>query len=200
MIKIQNELIKSISYDQSEIIKWILELHAPYNRKKQLLELDKKIKALGSDNIEIVQMCYEGYNHSMIWEWLDFEERNDWEGCILNLDTRYECKRTKNLIKVKKFKEIDLRCIDVNIATSGKYKGLIGSITCKYGDSTVDVGSGFNDEMRKYYTDNPNEIINHIISIKYKEETKNKDGGKSLQFPVFIMCRNSQDKNMADDE
>ena len=29
MIKIPNTLIKSISYDQSEIIKWILELHVP---------------------------------------------------------------------------------------------------------------------------------------------------------------------------
>ena len=32
MIKIQNELIKSISYDQSEIIKWILQLHVPSGR------------------------------------------------------------------------------------------------------------------------------------------------------------------------
>ena len=143
-------------------------------------------------------MCYEGYDHSEIWKWLDYAEQNDWEGVILNLDTPYECKRTKNLIKVKKFKEIDLRCININIATTGKYKGVMGSITCKYGDSTVDVGSGFNDEKRIYYTDNPKEIIDHIISIKYKEETINKNGGKSLQFPIFIDCR--FDKSVADDE
>ena len=168
------------------------------NRKKQIVELGEKIKILGTDNLEIVQMCYEGHDHSEIWKWLDYAEQNDWEGVILNLDAPYECKRTKNLIKVKKFKEIDLRCININIATTGKYKGVMGSITCKYGDSTVDVGSGFNDEKRIYYTDNPKEIIDHIISIKYKEETINKNGGKSLQFPIFIDCR--FDKSVADDE
>ena len=167
-------------------------------RKNHLLELKDRIAELGTDNIEIVQMCYEGNDHSEIWKWLDYAEQHDWEGVMINLNTPYECKRTKNLIKVKKFKEIDLRCVDVNIATSGKYKGLMGSITCKYGDSTVDIGSGFDDEKRRYYTDNPDEILNHIISIKYKEETVNKNGGKSLQFPIFISCR--FDKNIADDE
>lgn len=167
-------------------------------RKQRIVELQKKIDELGLENVEIVQMCYEGIDHSEIWKWLDYAEENDWEGIILNLDTPYECKRTKNLIKVKRFKEMELRCINVNIATSGKYKGLMGSITCKYGDSTVDVGSGFDDEKRKYYTDNPNEILNHIVSVKYKEETMNKSGSKSLQFLVFISCR--FDKNVADDE
>lgn len=149
-------------------------------------------------NISIVPMYYNGYDHSEIWKWLNYAEENDIEGVIINLDTPYECKRTKNLIKVKAFKEIDLRCVDINIATSGKYKGTMGSITCKYGNSTVDVGSGFNDEKRRHYTDNPNEILNHIITIKYKEETTNKNGGTSLQFPVFVDCR--FDKNIADDE
>lgn len=169
-------------------------------RKKNILELEKKIEELDTENVEIVEMLYEGNNHSEIWKWLDFAEAQDYEGCIANLDACYECKRTKNLLKVKKFKEIDLRCTSVNIATSGKYKSLMGSITCKYGDSTVDVGSGFDDSTRQYYTDNPNEIIGKVISIKYKEETVNKNGGKSLQFPVFIACRDTSDKNFADDE
>ena len=170
-----------------------------YERKQFLLEIKEDIDMSNEiENIEVVPMCYEGNDHSEIWKWLDCAEENDWEGIMINLDTPYECKRTKNLIKVKKFKEIDLRCTNINIATSGKYKGLLGSITCKYGDSSVDVGSGFDDEKRKYYTDNPSDILNHIISIKYKEETMNKNGSKSLQFPIFIDCR--FDKEVADDE
>lgn len=170
-------------------------------RRENLLNLKEHIHELGLDeNLEVVEMFYAGNDHNEIWKWLDFCESHDFEGCMINLDTPYECKRTKNLIKVKQFKEIDLRCIDVNIATTGKYKGLLGSITCKYGDSTVDVGSGFDDGTRKYYTENPNEIIGKVIAIKFKEETTNKNGGKSLQFPVFISCRNSEDKNFADDE
>ena len=170
-------------------------------RHKRLKELEVEIVMEElEENLEVVEMFYDGYDHSEIWKWLDYAEEHDYEGCIINLDDCYECKRTKSLLKVKKFKEIDLRCTGVNIATSGKYKGLLGSITCKYGDSTVDVGSGFDDSTRQYYTDNPNEIIGKVIAIKYKEETVNKNGGKSLQFPVFIACRDTSDKNFADDE
>lgn len=170
-------------------------------RHKRLKELEVEIVMEElEENLEVVEMFYDGYDHSEIWKWLDYAEEHDYEGCIINLDDCYECKRTKNLLKVKKFKEIDLRCTSVNIATSGKYKGLLGSITCKYGESTVDVGSGFDDSTRKYYTDNPNEIIGKIISIKYKEETVNKNGGKSLQFPVLVAVRDTSDKDFADDE
>ena len=181
---------------------WSGESKETYSqRHKRLKELEVEIVMEElEENLEVVEMFYDGYDHSEIWKWLDFAEAQDYEGCIVNLDACYECKRTKNLLKVKKFKEIDLRCTGVNIATSGKYKGLLGSITCKYGDSTVDVGSGFDDSTRQYYTDNPNEIIGKVISIKYKEETVNKNGGKSLQFPVFIACRDTSDKNFADDE
>ena len=63
-------------------------------RKQRIVELQKKIDELGLENVEIVQMCYEGTDHSEIWKWLDYAEDNDWEGIILNLDTPYECKRT----------------------------------------------------------------------------------------------------------
>lgn len=165
-----------------------------------ILPLRNKVTSNHFENVSVVPMFYNGYDHTEIWNWLDYAENNDMEGVIVNLDTPYECKRSKNLIKVKKFKEIDLRCVGVNIATSGKYKGLLGSITCKYGDSTVDVGSGFDDETRLYYTNNQDEIVGRVIAIKFKEETSNKNGGKSLQFPVFISCRNPKDKNFADDE
>ena len=174
---------------------WNGKSKEPYsNRKKHLIELSEKITALGTDNLEIVQMCYEGYDHSEIWKWLDYAEQNDWEGVILNLDTPYECKRTKNLIKVKRFFEKDLRCTKVNIATTGKYKGIMGSITCNYFDNTVDVGSGFNDSQREYYARHPEEIVGKIVSVKYKEETQNKDGGKSLQFPVYMGILIDRDK------
>ena len=174
---------------------WSGKSKEPYsNRKKHLIELGEKITALGTDNLEIVQMCYEGYDHSEIWKWLDYAERHDWEGVILNLDTPYECKRTKNLIKVKRFFEKDLRCTKVNIATTGKYKGIMGSITCNYFDNTVDVGSGFNDSQREYYAKHPEEIVGKIVSVKYKEETQNKDGGKSLQFPVYMGILIDRDK------
>ena len=159
------------------------------NRKKQIVELDEKIKTLGTDNLEIVQMCYEGHDHSEIWKWLDYAEQNDWEGVILNLDAPYECKRTKNLIKVKKFYTYDLEVIGVEEGT-GRNKGTLGALVVKYKNNTVNVGSGFTDEERSYYWNNQDKIIGRVIEVKYKEITTDKKTGlESLQFPVYVGLR-----------
>ena len=159
------------------------------NRKKQIVELGEKIKILGTDNLEIVQMCYEGYDHSEIWKWLDYAEQHDWEGIILNLDTPYECKRTKNLIKVKKFYTYDLEVVGIEEGT-GRNKGTLGALVVKYKNNTVNVGSGFTDEERSYYWNNQDEIIGRVIEVKYKEITTDKKTGlESLQFPVYIGLR-----------
>ena len=168
-------------------------------RRKDLDKLEESIIASGITNLSVVERLYEGTDHSQIWKCLDYADLDmGWEGIMINLDTPYECKRTKNLIKVKRFFEKDLRCTKVNIATTGKYKGIMGSITCNYFDNTVDVGSGFNDSQREYYAKHPEEIVDKIVSIKYKEETQNKDGGKSLQFPVYMGIL--IDRNKAVDE
>lgn len=170
------------------------------SRYKTLRNLEDCILELGLENINVVETVYQGKDHSQIWKWLDYAEDMGWEGLCLNTDSIYECKRTKNLLKVKKFFTIDLRCTSVNIATTGKYKGLMGSITCKYCDGAVDVGSGFSEHDRKLYSEHPEYMVGKIIEIKYKEMTQNKDGGKSLQFPVFQCIRDECDKNIADDE
>lgn len=164
-------------------------------RRKDLDKLEESINASGITNLSVVERLYEGTDHSQIWKWLDYADRDmGWEGIMINLDTPYECKRTKNLIKCKRFFEKDLRCTKVNIATTGKYKGIMGSITCNYFDNTVDIGSGFNDSQREYFTKHPEEIVGKIVSIKYKEETQNKSGSKSLQFPVYMGILIDRDK------
>lgn len=167
-------------------------------RKQRLLDVKKIIEQKGVQNLKIVEMVYEGTDVSEIDKWLDRAVEWGWEGLMLNKDTPYEFKRTTNLIKLKKFFDIALRCVSVNIADTGKYKGMMGSITCKYGDGFVDCGSGFSDEDRKYYAAHPEDIVGKIVSIKYKEESQNKDGGKSLQFPIFLAL--VMDKLKPDDE
>lgn len=165
-------------------------------RRKELLQLKDDIVKRNLENIEVVPMFYEGTDQSEISKWLEYAEEHDYEGCMINLNRPYECKRVKHLQKVKAFKDIDLRCVSVNEAEIGKYKGTLGSITCSYKNGTVDVGSGFTDEQRDYYYNNPDEIVNKIVTVKYKEATTNKNGGESLQFPVFITVR--FDKDVAD--
>lgn len=163
-------------------------------RSKGLNLLSLYIDDRGIQNVEIVPRIYSGTDHSQIWKWLDRAEEEDWEGIMINLDTLYECKRTKSLIKVKKFKSADLRCVGVEEG-SGRNRGTLGALVCKYKGYSVNVGSGFTDEQRKCYWENPEDVVNHIVSIKYKEETRNKDGGISVQFPVFETIRYDKDES-----
>ena len=166
-------------------------------RKGNLLSLGQIISnSEYFTSIDVVPFFYEGTDHNEIWNCLDKAEEQDMEGVIVNLDTPYEFKRSKNLIKVKKFYDIDLECVGINNGEKGKYKDTLGAIVCKYKDNFVKVGSGFTEEQRYYYYNNPDEIIGKIVSVKYKEATKSKDGTESLQFPVFLCVR--EDKNEAD--
>lgn len=162
-------------------------------RKPELEALRETIQQLGIQNINVVDMFYEGTDQSEIWKWLDYAEQNDLEGLMLNLNTPYVCKRTKNLIKVKKFFECDIRCTRIENGT-GRNKDTLGSLVCNYKGNSVNVGSGFSDEQRKYYYEHPNEIVGKIVTVKYKEETQNKNGGISIQFPIFICVRQDKDE------
>ncbi len=159
-------------------------------RHKRLKDLQVEIVMEElEENLEVVEMFYEGYDHSEIWKWLDYAENHDYEGCIVNLDTVYECKRTKSLLKVKKFYTYDLEVVGIEEGT-GRNKDTLGALVVKYKDNTVNVGSGYTDEERRYYWDNQNEIIGRVIEVKFKEITVDKKTGlESLQFPVHCGLR-----------
>ena len=161
-------------------------------RKKYLTDIiAKKIKDNDIKNLRIVPMWYEGTDHLQIQKWLEYAENTDKEGCMVQFDTTYKCKRTKELIKVKCFYDCDLKCIDIEQGT-GKNTNTLGAILCEYKGNIVKVGSGFTDEQRNYYWNHPNEIIGKIVQIKFKDETKNKNGGISVQFPIFEIVRNDK--------
>lgn len=154
-----------------------------------LLPLRNKVTSNHFENVSVVPMFYNGYDHAEIWNWLDYAENNDMEGVIINLDTPYECKRSKNLIKVKKFYTYDLEVVDVEEG-DGRNKGTLGALVVKYKNNTVNVGSGFTDEERKDFWENREDIVGRVIEVKYKEITTDKKTGlESLQFPVFCSLR-----------
>ena len=158
-------------------------------RRESLNNLRKIIEQKDLKNIEVVEMVYEGTDESQIMKWLDYAEAHDWEGLMLNKDTPYECKRTTNLIKIKKFFSMDLPVVSVEEG-SGRLKGTLGALVVQYKDNTINVGSGFDDSMRKELWGNRDSIVGRIIEVKYKEVTKDKKTGlESLQFPVFVRVR-----------
>jgi DNA ligase-1 len=191
------EEIKLVIFDMfpKERLHSKTSLHTYKTRKNQLDSLRYTIKDLNLLNIEVVEMVYEGTDTSKIDEWLQYSVDHDWEGLMLNKDTRYECKRTTNLIKIKRFYTMDLEVIDVQEG-DGRLSGTLGALVVKYKDNTVNVGSGYSDEQRAQIWNNHEDMIGKIIEVKYKEVTKDKKTGlESLQFPVFVQIR--EDKSEA---
>lgn len=90
-------------------------------------------------------MFYEGNDQTQIWKWLDYAEEHDLEGVIGNLNAPYECKRTKNLIKVKRFYTMDLKVIGYEEG-SGRLAGTLGALIVDFKSNAVNVGSGFDDK------------------------------------------------------
>ena len=185
--------IKFVIYEmlpKEEFLNGESKLTYKQRRKTYLDTLAEEIVALGLENIEVVPLVYEGTDKSKIQELLDKADNDGWEGLMLNKDTKWKNKRNNGILKVKSWKHADLLCTGV-IEGEGKNKGTLGSIECDYKGFKLGV-PGFTDEMRDYYWNNPNEIIGKIVQIKYKGETKNKQGGISVQFPSFQCIRHDK--------
>ena len=159
-------------------------------RKVEIEYLRETIRLLNIENLSVVDMFYEGTDQTQIWKWLDYAEEHDLEGVIINLDAPYECKRTKNLIKVKKFYTLDLQVIGYEEG-SGRLSGNLGSLVVDFKGNNVKVGSGFDDETRKTLWNMRDKLIGRVVEVKYKEISKDKKTGlESLQFPIYICLRN----------
>lgn len=145
-----------------------------------------------------VPILYQGTDKSKINLYLDSITKNGGEGIMLNVvDSPYECKRSKGLLKVKKMQTADVKVIGIEEGT-GKNIGKVGALKIEFigPDGKLylnDVGSGLTDEDRVYFWDNPDKIINKIIEIKYFEISNNQNGTYGLRFPVFKWVRD--DKN-----
>ncbi len=158
-------------------------------RKEMLNKLREVINEKGLQNIEIVTMVYEGTDQSQIMKWLDYAVKQGWEGLMLNKDTTYKCKRTTDLIKIKRFYTMDLPVVKV-LEGDGRLKGTLGALVVKYKNNTVNVGSGFDDRTREKLWTDKEKLIGRVVEVKYKEISQDKKTGlESLQFPIYVGLR-----------
>lgn len=183
------EEIKFVIYDligENEFVEGRSTLK--YRVRRELLNnIDTMIKNQGLQHIEIVDCVYEGCDHAEIEKQLAIADSKDWEGLMLNRDTEYQCKRNNGILKVKSFKTSDLKVIGFEEG-QGKYEGTLGSLVVEYKGCPVGV-SGMTDSDRDYFWNHQAEILGRIVQVKYKQETKDKTGKPSLQFPSFQCIR-----------
>ena len=121
--------------------------------------------------------------------WNELSVAKGWEGFMLRKDVSYEGKRTKNLLKVKKFHDAEYEVLGWDIDThevvrDGKSESMtmLSQVWIEHKGHKVKVGSGWTHEQRLQYIDGS--IVGKIITVQYFEETHNQEGGISLRFPT----------------
>jgi DNA ligase 1 len=121
--------------------------------------------------------------------WAQMATDNNWEGFMLRKDTFYEGKRSKNLLKVKKFFDAEYEVLGWDVDThevvrDGKSVSMtmLSQVWIEHKGHIVKVGSGFSQEQRLEYMDGS--ILGKLITVQYFEETTNDKGGISLRFPT----------------
>ena len=118
-----------------------------------------------------------------------------WEGLIIRKDVPYAGKRSKDMLKVKKFHDAEY-VVKATVAGPIRYinkgtgleeeKTMLSSVVIEHKGNLVNVGSGFSIEQRQAFFKDPSLIIGKIITVKYFEESKDMKTGKpSLRFPVL---------------
>jgi DNA ligase-1 len=125
--------------------------------------------------------------------WSKYVEDGNWEGFMLRKDVPFETGRTKNLLKVKKFMDMEMIVQDIEIdemttAEPGQgnvtYTG-VKALLVPYKGNIVRVGSGLTKEQRIRWKDHPEEIIGKTVTVQYFESTTNQNGQESLRFPIL---------------
>tara|TARA_B100001113_G_scaffold243015_1_gene199932 strand:- start:1912 stop:2658 length:747 start_codon:yes stop_codon:yes gene_type:complete len=126
-------------------------------------------------------------DHFETWNKLSAEK--GWEGFMLRKNVGYEGKRSKNLVKVKKFHDAEYEVLGWDIDThevvrDGKSESMtmLSQVWIEHKGYLVKVGSGFTQEQRLQYMDGS--IVGKTITVQYFEETANQEGGISLRFPT----------------
>ena len=123
---------------------------------------------------------------------MEESKNGGWEGLMLRKNATYQGKRSNDILKVKKFHDAEYVVIDLENAVNrvivdGKEVDelMLKNVIIEHKGNRVQVGSGFSHEQKRYFFENPNEILGKTITVQYFEETTDQNGKHSLRFPVM---------------
>ena len=161
-----------------------------YQRKNQIkLILNVLAENIKLQHIVEVPILYQGKDKSNIMYFLDQEIALEHEGVMVNIsDAPYECKRSRSILKVKKFNDADVRVLHI-LEGTGRNIDKLGAVTIQFENQgklwECNCGSGFSDEERIKYWERPGLILGKIVTIGYFEVSENQKGGVGLRFPTW---------------
>ena len=181
---------EKITYkERKEIVSYVrynvYDLWDDNNPDMTFSERNELIKKLLSD-VKFVDIVptFEIKCSSDVEHYFNIFTNDGYEGAILRKDLPYEHKRSKNLLKYKKFKEEEFEILDI---CEGKTKGIAEYAWVKINDDIKCKATlSFKDEECAELLKNKNNIIGKMATIKFFGYTT--DG--KLRFPIFKAIRN----------
>ena len=168
--------IKFMIFDSPDFTK-------PNHNNKPLNERLAPLKAYlatleSNPNIQIIEQI-EVKNNESAFAFLEQVINNGGEGIVVRkANAPYISGRSGDILKLKKMKDSECEIIAINEG-KGKFKGLMGSVTCRdiFTKEIFKIGSGFSINIRK----NPPKI-GTIITYKFQNLTN----ANKPRFPVFM--------------
>jgi DNA ligase-1 len=193
-IRRKNHTIQNVKYKVFDCLS--LE---EFSNQRSVRKLSERLKVLGETiicnenncTLEILpQEKISDVKHFQ--EWMDKSEEGKWEGVMVRKNVTYKGKRSKDLLKAKKFHDAEyvvkgITYGPIRIIINGKEvtETMTSQIVIEHKGFEVGVGSGFSIEQRQEFYKDSSKIVGKTVNIQYFEETKNQEGGISLRFPVL---------------
>ena len=150
------------------------------------------------DYLEVLPQ-FQVWDRVQVEELVKIAEDSGHEGIMLRKDTTYQGKRSKDILKVKKFHDAEYKVIgatngDIRVIEDGVEKTIncLSNIVVMHKGTQVGVGSGFSIDQRKEFGKDHNKILGKLITVQYFEESQNQDGEWSLRFPVLKHIYNGE--------
>ena len=150
------------------------------------------ITALGDPRVVAIET--ERYNADSLARWQARVVKENLEGLIVRRDAPYLGERTRDLLKLKAFQNLEAVVADLTTGTkqilnvdSGlmEDRKIMAAAVIVVDGSYVHVGSGFSNEQRIEFLEHPERLIGKTIEVQYFEKTTDKNGKPSLRFPTF---------------
>ena len=156
-----------------------------YLKLEEFFYLNPNLKTLS--RVEVAK-----YSPEILKEWEQKVADNGWEGLMFRKNTKYERKRTDNLLKYKKWNDAEYIVKDIEIGfVQDVVNGVatkiqaVSSLIIEHKGNRAGVGSGLSLQQRKRWLEHPEEIVGKQITVKYFSETIDQNGNYSLRFPTL---------------
>jgi DNA ligase-1 len=162
----------------------------PYRERLTQLESLSFAGAVEVVETRVVHTIREAYEHYQEQLALGLE------GTILkDPDAIWEDTTSRKQVKFKLDVLVELECVGFN-AGKGKNAKTFGSAMLRSSDGLLTVNcSGFKDKDRQFISDNREDYINTIWTVKANAMTKvRKDGTRSLFLPQYVEVRTDKDE------